>query len=74
MSCDGSSIPTLGVVPRWASRLPGDDRLGEIRDFVQRQFQPRGTILGVAGRVDWGPLQDFVGRLFADWRPTTARP
>jgi len=43
--------------------------LEEIRDFVRRQFQPHGTILGVAGRVEWQPLKDLVGRLFADWRP-----
>jgi predicted Zn-dependent peptidase len=42
--------------------------LDEIRTFVQRQFQPQGTVLGVAGRVDWEPLKELVGRLFGGWR------
>jgi predicted Zn-dependent peptidase len=42
--------------------------LEEIRDFVRRQFQPQGTVLGVAGRVEWEPLVDLVGRLFGGWR------
>jgi predicted Zn-dependent peptidase len=42
--------------------------LDEIRDFVQHQFQPRGTVLGVAGRVEWEPLKELVGRLFGGWR------
>ena len=41
----------------------------EIRGFFARQFQPRGTILGVAGRVEWGPLTDLVGELLGDWQP-----
>ncbi len=43
--------------------------LGEIREFVRRQFQPRGTLLGVAGRVQWGPLKELVGRLFGACAP-----
>ena len=43
--------------------------LEEIRGFFQRQFQPHGTILGVAGRVEWEPLKDLVGKLFGDWQP-----
>jgi predicted Zn-dependent peptidase len=43
--------------------------LDEIRDFVRRQFQPRGTILGVAGRVEWEPLKELVGCLFGAWQP-----
>ncbi len=43
--------------------------LEEIRSFFQRQFQPQGTILGVAGRVEWAPLVDLVGKLLGDWQP-----
>ena len=43
--------------------------LDEIRAFVSRQFRPQGTILGVAGRVEWEPLKDLVGRLFGGWQP-----
>jgi predicted Zn-dependent peptidase len=43
--------------------------LDEIHDFCQRQFQPEGTILGVAGHVEWEPLVELVGQLFGDWQP-----
>ena len=43
--------------------------LAEIRGFFQRQFQPQGTILGVAGHIEWEPLKDLVGKLFGDWQP-----
>ncbi len=41
----------------------------EIRDFYSRSYVPNGTILGVAGRIDWPRLKDEVGRLFGDWQP-----
>src|SRR5437899_5786069 len=40
-----------------------------LRAHHARLFQPRGTILSVAGNVEWGPLREQVGRLFGDWRP-----
>ena len=60
---------SLGPLVAGRAGGPGDDRLDEIRDFFRRQFQPRGTILGVAGRVEWEPLRDLVGQLFGDWQP-----
>jgi predicted Zn-dependent peptidase len=42
----------------------------DILKFYQRHYSPRGTILGVAGRIDWPALKDQVGQLFADWKPT----
>ncbi|HEY8504836.1 MAG TPA: pitrilysin family protein [Gemmataceae bacterium] len=38
-----------------------------VRRQFQRRFGPKGTILAVAGNVEWGPLCDLVGRLFGDW-------
>ncbi len=38
------------------------------RKHYQRLFTPRGTILSVAGNIDWQPLRDQVGRLFGDWK------
>jgi len=34
-----------------------------------RNYQPAGTILGVAGRFDWPALRDTVAAQFADWKP-----
>jgi predicted Zn-dependent peptidase len=45
-----------------------------VRDHYRRLFQPRGTILSVAGAVEWGPLRDQVERLFGDWPDREAEP
>jgi predicted Zn-dependent peptidase len=42
---------------------------GAIREHYRRLFQPRGTILSVAGSLDWPALRDQVERLFGDWPP-----
>jgi predicted Zn-dependent peptidase len=38
-----------------------------IRKHYRRLFTPRGTIVSVAGNVEWQPLRDQIGRLFGDW-------
>jgi predicted Zn-dependent peptidase len=48
--------------------------LDDIRYHYRRHYQPEGTILGVAGRIDWDALKDLVGRLFSDWAPGTILP
>jgi predicted Zn-dependent peptidase len=40
-----------------------------LRNHYRRLFRPQGTILSVAGNIDWEPLRDQVERLFGDWRP-----
>jgi len=40
----------------------------KIRNQYQRLFSPKGTILSVAGNIDWEPLRNQVGRLFGDWK------
>lgn len=48
---------------------PGIESIGadDIRQFYGRAFRPNGTILGVAGKVDWQRLRDQVERLFGRW-------
>ncbi|MBY0523672.1 MAG: insulinase family protein [Gemmataceae bacterium] len=38
-----------------------------IRKQYRRLFRARGTILSVAGNIEWEPLRDQVERLFGDW-------
>ncbi len=45
-------------------RVTGDD----LRAHHRRRFGPHGTILSVAGNVEWRPLRDQVERLFGDWQ------
>jgi predicted Zn-dependent peptidase len=68
----------------WPAPL-GQDRRGtpesieaisidDIRALHRARFQPRGTILSVAGNIDWEPLRDQVGKLFGDWPGTATAP
>jgi predicted Zn-dependent peptidase len=40
-----------------------------IREFIRERYRPNGTILGVAGAIDWREVCDGIGRLFGDWKP-----
>src|SRR4051812_15624808 len=41
--------------------------IDEIAQQYRRTYRPYGTILGVAGRIDWPRLRDQVEKLFGDW-------
>ncbi|MEQ1904916.1 MAG: pitrilysin family protein [Pirellulaceae bacterium] len=43
--------------------------LKEIKNYYQNHYHPQSAIIGVAGNVDWEPLKDLIGQLFADWQP-----
>ncbi|MBI3839565.1 MAG: insulinase family protein [Planctomycetia bacterium] len=51
--------------------LPALESIGleDIRDYFAQHYHPNGTILGVAGQIDWQRLKVQVGRMFADWAP-----
>jgi predicted Zn-dependent peptidase len=59
----------------WGRPSEGDEAaleaitIDEIRGHFQRLFRPNGTIIGVAGRIDWAAMKDLVGELLADWKP-----
>jgi len=44
-----------------------------VRGHFRRLFRPKGTILSVAGNIDWPRLRDQVEKLFGDW-PTQPEP
>jgi predicted Zn-dependent peptidase len=51
----------------------------EIRGFYRAAYRPNGSILAVAGAIDWPALRDAVDRLFGDWPagpepPVSVRP
>jgi predicted Zn-dependent peptidase len=39
----------------------------ELRDLFGASYRPNGSILAVAGAIDWPELLDAVTRLFGDW-------
>lgn len=45
----------------------------DLRAFFQSAYRPNGSILAVAGAIDWPVLRDAVGQLFGDW-PTRPEP
>ena len=59
----------------WGHPSQGDKQsleavtLEDVRRHFHRYYTPNGTILGVAGRVDWERLKDLVGELLGDWLP-----
>ncbi len=57
----------------WGQPLQGDLKcieetgIEDIRRYFEEHYRPNGTILGVAGRVEWERLVDTVGELVGDW-------
>ena len=47
-------------------------KITSVRKQHKTHFRPNGTILSVTGNIEWEPLRDQVGRLFADWRSSDA--
>ena len=44
----------------------------DVRRFFESGFRPDGTIISVAGKLDWAKLKEHVGNLLADWQ--TGKP
>ncbi len=40
----------------------------DIRDFHRKTSLPNGSIISIAGRIDWENVKEQVGRLFGDWQ------
>ncbi|MGH7130265.1 MAG: M16 family metallopeptidase, partial [Planctomycetaceae bacterium] len=38
-----------------------------VRAHYERCFRPNGTIIGIAGRVEFEPMRDLIGEVFGDW-------
>lgn len=57
----------------WGRPSQGDERglrsvtIEDVRQFHAHHYRPNGTILAVAGNVDWPRLCAHVERLFGDW-------
>lgn len=45
-----------------------------LADHYRRRFRPNGTILSVAGNIDWPALVAQVEGLFAGWEPKSVDP
>ncbi len=59
--------PPLGQDRRGTEEGIASLNAAVIRKHYRRLFTPRGTIVSVAGNIDWPALRDQIGRLFGDW-------
>ncbi len=44
------------------------------RKFIETRFSPAGTIISVAGNIDWEKFCDSAERLFGDWAASDSPP
>ncbi len=58
-----------GRPPQGEEKALQQTTLDNIHTYYHRHFQPKGTILGVSGRVEWESLKDLVSGLLGDWTP-----
>jgi predicted Zn-dependent peptidase len=66
--------PPLGQDRRGTEETITKLSVADIRAHFRRMFGPQGTILSVAGNIEWEPLRDLVGKLFGDWKGGGAPP
>lgn len=48
--------------------------LEDVRRHVSQCYQPRGAILGIAGKIDWPQTIELVEKLFGDWKAVPSAP
>ena len=46
----------------------------DVQEFWERFYQPDGTIIAVAGKIDFEKLKSHVGSLFESWHPNPVVP
>lgn len=56
--------------PEGLQRLTSD----KVREHFHNYFKPAGTILSVAGNIEWEPLREQVERLFGAWTGSPETP
>lgn len=59
----------------WGRTSHGDEKglraatIDDVREFHAGYYRPNGTILALAGNIDWPRVCDQVEQLFGDWKP-----
>jgi predicted Zn-dependent peptidase len=43
--------------------------VSSLKQFHRQGYRPNGTIMSVAGNIEWQPLVDAVSKFFGDWSP-----
>lgn len=61
----------------WGRRAAGETEHvenishGDIKTYIDQHYAPNGTIISVAGKIDWPRLVADVESAFGDWKPST---
>jgi len=58
----------LGRDRRGTLESLGRIKAAGLKKHFQKRFSPSGTILSVAGNIDWAALKDKVARHYGDWQ------
>jgi predicted Zn-dependent peptidase len=58
----------LGRSPQGTLETVSRLALADVKRFFVENYQPRGTILSVAGKIDWPSLRANVEKIFGDWQ------
>jgi predicted Zn-dependent peptidase len=66
--------PPLGNDRRGTATGIENLTIHKVREHYRSLFAPRGTILSVAGNIEWQPLRDQVETLFGDWQGPETPP
>jgi predicted Zn-dependent peptidase len=48
--------------------------IADVRRHFQQLYSPRGSILSVAGKIEWPRLKETIERLFGDWQAIAHPP
>ena len=48
--------------------------VADVRRFLAAHLDPAGTIVAVAGRIDWDDFVSRIDRLLGDWKPVSPAP
>jgi predicted Zn-dependent peptidase len=62
-------MPTEGITAEVEAATYAD-----VRAFVERRMVPSGTIVAIAGRIDWDDFLSRIGGLLGDWQGGPSPP
>ena len=58
-----------GNDPRGSTESVDSIKIEEIEKFHNDRFQPSGTIIGIAGNIEFSEIEDSLNSIFDKWKP-----
>ncbi|MDO5308944.1 MAG: pitrilysin family protein [Planctomycetia bacterium] len=63
-----------GRSPLGIEKLVENITIDEVRAFYSQYYRPNGTVIALAGRIDWSAAISKVEELFGSWQPVEVSP